>query len=138
MGRHQKNVTVDPETLVYGELMWAAGFFDGEGNFNFSLRNVTRKGEPAKYGRMTVQITQTDSDVLYRFKNAVGGLGAVTGPYEYKNPKSPAWTPLYRYQTSSPQEVIFIIRLLLPYLSSVKRKQAEEVMLRYSERGEFK
>lgn len=118
--------------------MWAAGFFDGEGNFNFSLRNVSRKGVPAKYGRLTVQITQTDSDVLYRFQQAVGGLGSVTGPYAYKNPRNPTWAPLYRYQTSSPQEVLFIMRLLLPYLSSVKRKQAEEAMLQYSERGEFK
>lgn len=137
MGRHQKMVAVNPETLVYGELMWAAGFFDGEGNFNFSWRNVIRKGQPAKYGRITVQISQTDTDVLYRFQQAIGGLGSVTGPYHYKEP-NPKWTPIYRYQSSSPKEVIFIIRLLLPYLSSVKSKQAEEVLLQYSERGEFK
>jgi hypothetical protein len=52
------------------ELAWAAGFFDGEGSFSWTM--------PAAFGWAV--INQTNRASLERFKRAVAGLGKIYGP----------------------------------------------------------
>ena len=100
------------------ELAWAAGFFDGEGSIF-----VTYKGHSFA---MAVAITQVDREVLDRFRNAVG-VGAVTGPYKYKEVAQPS----YRYQAGAYNDIQNIIADLYPFLSSVKRNQCVQTLVDY-------
>jgi hypothetical protein len=72
-------------------LAWAAGFFDGEGCFHFSLR---RRSDGALDRSTQVRMTQADSEVLIRFRDAVGGLGRVYGPYDKRRA---TWRPQWQY-----------------------------------------
>lgn len=93
------------------ELAWAAGLFDGEGHTGFS--------RPAQgwRGRIQIDVSQCDPEVLHRFAAAVG-MGTVTGPYSNGRFR-PAWK--YRAQGEA---AVRIMRLLWPYLSTAKREQA--------------
>src|SRR5947209_988189 len=67
------------------ELVWAAGFFDGEGNCRFRLDKIeTNRNKSRAYGAFVLQIGQTQREVLDRFHAAVG-CGKVYGPYTKQN-----------------------------------------------------
>ncbi len=102
------------------ELAWAAGFFDGEGCVRF--RKATKRDWP--YRQLTINISQTHTDVLKRFQAAVG-CGSVTGPYKQKNPNA---QPFYHFNTGSFVDGIKIFKLLKPYLSATKLAQFEAAL----------
>lgn len=91
------------------EIIWAAGFFDGEGCFK--LANKQRE-KPT----LQVSIGQIDRKVLDRFKDAVG-VGVVRGPYD-ESRKNPVY-----YYTANSGDAALILSKLEPYLSEVKREQ---------------
>jgi hypothetical protein len=122
MGRKQKLVLPNFSDLDRDEVIWAAGFFDGEGNVSVSLQRE-------HYPRISVQITQVHPEVLQRFRDAVGGLGTIQGPYEYRGKVN--GQPWYIYKTNAPQEVMFVISALRPFVCSVKRAQGEEKVKLY-------
>jgi hypothetical protein len=95
------------------ELAWAAGFFDGEGCFSFSVAG--------RY--VCVSLSQTDREPLDRFKAAVG-IGRVLGPYDFR--KNDRWVrkPQYVYRVNGYERVQAIAALLWSWLGSVKRQQA--------------
>ena len=107
------------------ELAWAAGFFDGEGNTSFGSKPTIRRDGSVFKGVM-VQIGQAESipgecpEVLSRFKNAVGGIGVIMGPYPTGH--KPAW----RYQASGFEASQAVIAMLWTFLGEVKKKQAKE------------
>ena len=92
------------------ELAWAAGLFDGEGWV----------GAPHQDGRLHLHaaVSQSDRGVLDRFRNAVGGLGHVHGPYARVGVKD-HWD----YQVYSFEGVQAVLAMLWKFLSPVKREQ---------------
>lgn len=89
------------------EIVWAAGFFDGEGSAGVQKRDPTRK----PYMRLTV--TQKDPRPLRRFQEAVGA-GRIYGPYPPRGVHK--WI-------ASPKAALLVVELLWPYLSEPKREQ---------------
>jgi len=96
------------------ELAWAAGFFDGEGCVSARERDDSAKIE--------INIGQANSpETLIRFKNAVGGIGKIGGPYPPK--RNSNHSPYFKYWATSFERVQFIAGCLWPFLCSVKRGQ---------------
>lgn len=91
-------------------LAWAAGFYDGEGCTVVKNRGCG----------IAIAISQKDSEVLHRFRNAVLNLGYVNGPHIN------TWSPdgMYQYQVSNFEHCQAVIAMLWPFLSSIKRNQA--------------
>lgn len=101
------------------QLAWAAGLFEGEGS--------TSNGKPSRPGcrvRLYVTVGQKHSEVLERFCDAVG-MGKVYGP----NSRS-----MYQYRVSGYQSYL-VIKLLWPYLGSVKKQQAIIAVRRWRNSG---
>ena len=96
------------------ELAWAAGFFDGEGS------TCVYSGNSTPHPNLRVTIGQTDTEVLTRFKNAVG-FGNITGPFKGKNDKTNR-KPVYQYSVGSIR-AISVMNLLIPFLASIKKEQ---------------
>lgn len=111
------------------ELAWAAGFFDGEGCVCTMTCN---KPNGKTYRKMSLQITQIDTEVLHRFRSAVGGIGKLSGPY---TPKSVTRTikdsPCWRYSVASYQGILLVTALLWPYLCGQKKEQAKAAIAKY-------
>lgn len=105
------------------ELAWAAGFFDGEGCFKGARTNGL---SDKKYGR--ISISQKDSEVLYRFKSAVGELGSVNGPYNN----------MWYYVATRKADIIVICELLRPYLSSIKVADMDNMLTNIKNIQEYK
>lgn len=101
------------------ELAWAAGFFDGEGSIS-----VTKiKG----FGRLLIQIGQSDIRPLIRFKNAVN-CGTINGPYQIKNYK-----PMWRFSIRIYKDCKKTLELLWPFMSEPKKEQATPKLLEAEE-----
>lgn len=98
------------------ELAWAAGFFDGEGH--------SRAGSRERSG-MCLRITRNDSEVLYRFKNALLGMGSILGPYKRKNGGS----DFFEYSLTGGYKVQAAIAMLWPFLGSIKKRQAANTLI---------
>lgn len=104
------------------ELAWAAGFFDGEGNAYF------KNG-----GSFALQAAQVHREPLDRFRAAVG-TGKVYGPYKARAGNR---QPYYSYAVSGlkAEEAYTSLR---PYLSSIKRQQADAALSVYSQHVKYK
>lgn len=109
------------------QLAWAAGFFDGEGSVIASRR---RDG----YVRVAISLPQIDDPdrpgepavALFRFRDAVGGLGTF-----YRKPPSGlgkryGWT----YFAASFEHSQAIVAMLWEWLSPRKREQALQALAR--------
>src|SRR5881227_2813286 len=96
------------------ELAWAAGFFDGEGWANRTVRGVQAR------------INQADPDgvpaVLVKFQRIVG-VGRIAGP-EVKEGK----IDLYHWVVSSRGDVARVAELIGPWLGQVKRAELEHAL----------
>jgi hypothetical protein len=98
------------------EIAWAAGFLDGEGNFN-SYRQRTA----ATY-RYRIQCTQVARQPLDRLQVALGGK--VYGPYgPYASNKQ-----AYFQWTVEGESARGATEKLMPYLCDVKAEQARSAM----------
>lgn len=104
------------------ELIWAAGFFDGEGCTS-PAKSKTKSGEVTGF-KIHISIAQVQREPLDRFCEAVG-VGKVYGPYEKEGPNQ---QPQYRYSIQSKGGCKQVIEKLYPYLCSVKRAQADRVI----------
>jgi hypothetical protein len=104
------------------EAAWAAGFYDGEGSTGFSHK-VKQAGRQRVYGYVTLAVSQSGSpETLERFQKAVR-CGKVYGPYDHKK-NADTWRPYWRYMASN-RDARKALRIMWPWLSSVKRAQAE-------------
>ena len=106
------------------ELIWAAGFFDGEGCIMVRTDTGSHK-ERIKQTTYTsvspaLSVAQVDPRPLYRFARAVNGREP-GGPYKHKNVTHSEY---YRWDSSGGREVHRILMLLWPYLSEPKKEQA--------------
>jgi hypothetical protein len=102
------------------ELAWAAGLFDGEGNFRTWVAN-----HKATNKALDISVAQTDTRVLERFQRAVLGLGKIYGP-EYR--KGESWKPVWRYRAGGFETGQAVIAMLYQFLSPVKQAQAIKVL----------
>lgn len=103
-------------------LAWAAGLFDGDGSTCFE-RHRTR----SDYRRADMAVTQTSRtgvpEVLIRFHSTVA-VGHINGPYG----GSARWEPVYRWKAHRLIDVQRVARVLWPWLGTVKRGQASNVI----------
>lgn len=111
-------MTISPRDLEYA---WAAGIVDGEGCFH--AREVKGKRH-AYYWAVTFSITQKYPEILYRFQEAVG-VGVVNGPYTYEG-----YTH-YSYRVTGYKKTYQLAKLLWPYLSIHKKRQAKHCFREY-------
>lgn len=102
------------------EIIWASGFFDGEGTTRIHKRNLI----------ISVPQLNTNKEVLERFKLAFG-IGVVG---TYRDRKSS--TGFMSYFKTSNKDALLIISLMSPYLSSEKKKQADDAVEIYSKQLE--
>jgi len=98
------------------ELAWAAGLWDGEGSAGcyFGRSNVK--------GYLQATLAQNDPEVLYRFRDAVGG-GAI-------------YRKLFAFQwhISRYHDVVELALRLNPHLGTVKREQFARAISEYHSR----
>ncbi len=97
------------------ELAWAAGFFDGEGWAGLARHG---RGDSLRPHARINQAGDTVPQVLARFRDAVGGVGAMGGPSQTVGRR-----PLFWWQVSSAGDVGIVYELLRPWLGSVKLGQ---------------
>jgi hypothetical protein len=99
------------------QLAWAAGFFDGDG-WVTSSRGASRRR------KLQLGVAQSgDPEVLFRFRDAVGVPGNVTGPYA-----RPPHKAVYRYTLQRFEYGQAVLAMLWPWLSEVKRRQAKTAL----------
>lgn len=105
------------------EIIWCAGFWDGEG---CCYLQKTSRG----HRRLRMSITQKDIRPLQRFQRAMN-MGKIYGP----RPQPPHTHYLYFNR----QESLKLIELLLPHLCEPKVEQIERCMMeevRYAPNGQ--
>jgi hypothetical protein len=90
-------------------IAWAAGFFDGEGSTS------VLKTKRDKYSYIRMSITQKDRAVLDKFQSIVG-VGKI---YKHNTRNTFSWD-CYKQE-----EVFQVLDMLWPFLSDIKRTQAE-------------
>jgi hypothetical protein len=128
--------TLRRDDKIDTELAWAAGFFDGEGSTWLSKDTV-------RYRHPVMAVGQSgDTEPLERFGRAVG-VGKVYGPLAANTQGFlPDGTPRYylkprfQWRAAAWPEVSAALEGLMPYLSSVKVRQALDVLFRYSDSRE--
>lgn len=113
------------------ELAWAAGLFDGEGNIRTASYNKHLKGDSNLHMALRLTVAQSDRRVLDRFKEAVGGLGQVLGPYDHMK-YGISRKPHFTFQAANFEAAQAIIAMLYPFLSPVKREQSLQALKQYN------
>src|SRR5258708_158842 len=101
------------------EVIWAAGFFDGEGHAR-SHKNYSRSGKYEKYIGVKLSIKQTDRRVLDRFQKAIMGFGYI---HSQKWDGILTHKPLWYWQAGSFEQTQAVIAMLYQFLSPVKQEQ---------------
>ena len=95
------------------ELVWAAGFFDGEGSIS-----IHHDKRPGRKPGIHLDIEQADARPLERFAKAVGWAGGMSlRPARSKNRK-----PIYRIAMGDRAARTIVFRMW-PWLSEPKREQ---------------
>ena len=109
-------------------LAWAAGFFEAEGCISHSKRSG-----------VCVSITQTDTEVLERFRAALG-LGRIYGPYTSKHGDGISRKPHYFYRATGHHHTQAIVAMIWTWLGDEKRRQAVAALNRVlvCQRGHLK
>lgn len=122
------NGTATDDFIEREKLAWAAGFFDGEGHtgctqaYSKEYEKVDGAVSILTSDRISMQVSQVDLKCLERFVDAIGGVGTINGPYKDKRETS---SPIYMWRVSGVNRVELVIEKLWPWLSDVKKKQAE-------------
>ncbi len=69
---------------THDEIVWSAGFFDGEGSICLSKRAKTKpSGNPAYI--LAVNVAQKDDELLAWFQEKWGGYLSKMPQYQYRN-----------------------------------------------------
>lgn len=116
------------------ELLWAAGFFDGEGHAAFRRSARYCDKQRRVYQTSMIDIRQKDRRVLDRFAAAVG-CGKIYGPYFNKNFPNSGYFCL---AIGKGKDVVAVAEKLLPYVSAVKKGQLFSVIKGWNERPMLK
>lgn len=100
---------------------WAAGFFNGEGSTFVTVMN-NKTHSPL----LRLSISQKDPDVLKTCQQALGA-GKVYGPY-YSRGRA-----LYHLHITSYSETKAALEKMWPWLSQIKREQANTAVEKYTQ-----
>lgn len=111
------------------DLAWAAGFLDGEGCIWAKAHNNPTRGKRDR--QLKISAAQVDREVLDRLVS-IFGFGKVYGPYPSS---SDVGKPYYRWDLNHAANVVAILKLIWPYLGTVKRAQALSAMNEYQFMG---
>jgi len=101
------------------QVAWAAGLFDGEGSastYRPKQRLTRRRQMQVSQGGLAGEFPL----VLVRFRDALGGLGGITGPYRGY---------LYYWKTTRNDVIDEVSEALWPFLSREKRVQLGKAAL---------
>ena len=101
------------------DLVYFAGFFDGEGCIAISRQSHQYKGQPSQHYRLEVVVGSTNHWIIELMKFQFGG--AVYCDRRDNHPKS--HRPFWRWMICSNKAVIFL-QEMLPYLK-LKKAEAE-------------
>ena len=105
------------------EAEWAAGLYDGEGCTMLTINKSRRN-----YPMMVASLSQSHEVVVVeRFQRAVG-YGRIRVHYRRQQPD----VPIYRYSCTG-WDVLNVLKVMWPYLSPPKRRQAAKVVRRFRE-----
>lgn len=106
------------------ELIWAAGFFDGEGNVTATRTNVgvRQDGSPKASISPRAQLGHVRLEPIKRFHEAVG-VGNLMGPYADHRANHSA---VYKWAATGSKAFTILWNQLGPYLSAPKREQFHE------------
>jgi hypothetical protein len=105
------------------DIAWAAGFFDGEGCISFRPNN----GGKNPFIRISINQNADNREVLDKFIRIVG-VGKVYGPYGRGRNKDVCSMYVGKYEHTQ-----YIIALLWKHMSTCKRVQAKQAILRYKQ-----
>lgn len=97
------------------KLIWAAGFFDGEGCITCYRANINKKPLKHNFG-LTLAVTQKSKKSLLIFQELFGG--SIKYYEKHKNSKK-----YYVFTLTAEESVIKCLKKLLPYLIE-KREEA--------------
>lgn len=95
------------------DIAWAAGIIEGEGTFSIG-----------KDRTKSVIVRMTDKDVVLRLRSIFGGN--FTGPHVYLS--APGRKPLYRWSVSRREEVVELLRAILPHMGERRTKRIKELL----------
>lgn len=108
--------------LAERDLMWLAGFLEGEGTFVSSRR---RNAQGRDYVQPRIQAYSTDLDVLQRAQR-VSGVGRVCGPL--KNSRPDRYKDRYCWSVSRQAEVYPLLEALLPHMGERRAARIRELL----------
>ena len=115
-------------------LAWVAGFFDGEGSAHVGRTTNGYKNVPSsdrQYPTPVLQVSQAGThpqELLERFQRAVGGLGAVNGPYKATRAGQ---SDFYKWTANGHRSVQAVVAMLWAFLGPVKRTQVKQMLTKY-------
>ena len=101
--------------MIKAEVIWAAGFFDGEGCVSIARH---KSGNHA-----IVVVGQVEPGPLHRFQSALG-IGRIYGPYSRGGNRTPA----YRWQAAALDDVIMVRDLLYPHLCDPAKRKFDDAL----------
>lgn len=114
---------------IQTDLAWAAGIFEGEGNFFREKREYGSRGKKSVVMQLRVYQTSFNDnppEMLMRFKTIFN-----CGHIYFERPKTGKWKPKYRYSVHG-REARQVLELIWPYLGNVKKEQACKVGFKLS------
>lgn len=98
------------------DLIWAAGFIDGDGCITI------QNSKNGRYGQPTISASQANIEPLVILRELFGG-----SIRKHDDNRKPTYSPSYRWRLTA-TKAVEACRTLLPYLR-VRRRQAELVIL---------
>lgn len=101
------------------ELAWAAGFWDGEGSASIHVCNQGKN----RYPKLSITQVGEDKELLLRFQVAIGGYGKIYIHTKPTEKHQASWQLVIQNQP----QIEKIMKILWPYLSSVKKQQYKKV-----------
>ena len=107
------------------QLAWASGLFEGEGCFCLSKDYSGPKGFKVGIN------THTDLDVLLKFKECVGDLGKIYGPYKKMTKDGRPQKTCWSWQANDFETAQAVMALLWPWLCSRRKEKAKECIKEY-------
>ena len=105
------------------ERAWAAGFFDGEGH---TQSFKPKKNSDRRY--VVLDVTQTSLPILERFREAVGGVGYIYGPYVQSDKRGFKASPKWEWKATSREAVKTALDAMWPWLDEAKQSQAQAAL----------
>ncbi len=109
------------------DLIYVAGFFDGEGTIVISTHNQKLKNSKTVYYRLMVQISNTYFPIMEWFYEKFGGS------LNFHKDKRPNHNPILQWRVTERKAVEFLI-LIMPYLR-LKSQEAEIALSFYKVRS---